>query len=119
MTVYVKGQLVYGTEPASLPVELLTARSAAAVAAGEVFGVSLLQNPVPGNEVTVLVSGAAGQRLDIVLTDITGRVLSARKVSSASLSEKQQFLLPGSVSGVYFIKVNKGRETKTVRVIKL
>lgn len=119
MTVYVKGQLVYGTEPASMPVELLTVRSAAAVAAGEVFGVSLLQNPVPGNEVTVLVSGAAGQRLDIILTDITGRVVSARKVSSASLSEKQQFLLPGSVAGVYFIKVNKGRETKTVKVIRL
>lgn len=119
ITVYVKGELVYGEEPSTAAIELLTTRKAAPAVADAGFKVSLLQNPVSGNEVSVQVTGVAGNRLEMVLTDVAGRVVSVRRVSSAAVVEKQQFLLPGSVSGVYFIKVNMGNEMKTVKVIRL
>lgn len=117
ITIYIKGELVYGAEPA--PVQLLTAHKAVPASAEQDFTVRLLQNPMPGNAVSVQVSGAAGKRLEMVLTDVTGKVISVRKVQAAALLERQQFMLPGSVAGVYFIKVMKGQEIKTVRVIRL
>ncbi|NII28830.1 T9SS type A sorting domain-containing protein [Pseudoflavitalea sp. X16] len=121
ITVYVKGELVYGTEPAPASVTLLaTGKTASTSASADAdFTVSLLQNPVPGNEVNVQVSGAAGRRLEMVLTDAAGRVLVTRSIQSASMVEKQRFLLQGAHAGIFFLTVNMDQQTKTVKVIRL
>lgn len=119
LTVYLKGQLVYGAEPAALPAGIITANKTVTAPEDKGLSVQLMQNPVPGNEVGVQVSGAAGRRLDIVLTDAAGRILGVRKIQAAAVLEKQQLLLPGQAAGIYFIKVMMGNETRTLQVIRL
>jgi carbonic anhydrase/acetyltransferase-like protein (isoleucine patch superfamily) len=83
------------------------------------FTVKLLQNPVHGNQVDLQVNGAADQPLQILLTDINGRLITIKNIQRATTVEKQQLLLPGQASGVYFLKVATRHQAKTLKIIRL
>lgn len=111
VVVYVAGTRVYGTEPGA----------AARLAAEEPdtqLRVVLLGNPVQNNEVKVEVSGAQGQTLRYVLTDLNGRLVSERFVEQAGAVERQTLSLSGQPARQLLLRVSTSTQAKTVKIAR-
>ncbi len=117
---YVKGELVYGTEPASSDVETLALASGKVAPADTVFKVSLLQNPVRGNEVEVRSEWGSWppDRNGVDRCRRKGDYYKKREDGSHGRRSIVS-CCKGSNSGVFYLKVNMDRQTKIVKVIRL
>ncbi|CAN5596397.1 hypothetical protein BH09BAC4_BH09BAC4_02150 [soil metagenome] len=112
VTVYYKGQLVFGTEPAALG----SARSAADEKTTQ-LQVSVLGNPVVGENAEVDIRGAAGAAVWMTVTAVNGATILEKKVDKAA--EVEHHVLPlGKSTGVYLLRVNTLNESSTVKIIK-
>ncbi|CAN5501137.1 hypothetical protein BH10BAC2_BH10BAC2_28630 [soil metagenome] len=75
--------------------------------------VIVLPNPSP-TEFTLIINSNSDQRAEIVVTDMTGKI-----VYKASGSALQQYRFGNQfASGMYMVRVMQGLKTKTVKVIK-
>ena len=111
ITVYYKGQLIYGTEPAS----------GARLAAEEPetsLQVRLLGNPVLGDQAQVEIWGGENQPLKLQLISITGTPLQERFINSAALVEEQSLPLGNVSPGVYLLRVSSPNDSVVVKVFR-
>ncbi len=92
------------------------AREAASAESGE-LRVQVLGNPVSGQQVEALISGAAGQSLRVALLSLQGLTLEQQQVAQAE-PQQRVVLQVGSTPGVYLLRVSTGDQQKTLRILK-
>ncbi|MEZ0485144.1 cellulose binding domain-containing protein [Fibrella aquatica] len=112
VVVYVGNERVWGTEPATG-----AARRAVEAEPMPELTVQLLGNPVQG-DAQVEVTGALGQPLRYVLTDLNGRVITNRQIDQATATDRQTFSLSGQPAGVLLLRVSTPTQVKTVKVVR-
>lgn len=95
------------------------ARIAALAEPGNQLLVTVLPNPVTGNELVVEVSGANGQAIDFALTDAGGRVVLNQRAIIGSARHRQTLIVDHLIEGVYLLRVSSDSKTKVVKVLKL
>ncbi|MCF0074923.1 Ig-like domain-containing protein [Dyadobacter sp. CY261] len=115
ITVYYKGQLVYGEEPAS------QSNGRIGVIASEVspnkLNVIVLGNPVTGDQAEIVISGANAMPLSIAVTDANGRSLFSKSIGKPV--DNDRHVLPlGKNGGLYLIKVASSKEVVVLKVVK-
>ncbi len=112
ITVYYKGALIAGAEPA-------------AVASGRLASdeklpslqVTVLGNPVVGEQAEVTIQGAATSPVWITLSDVKGAAVFQKKIEQAAETEQQVVPL-GKNPGLYLLRVNTLTESTTVKISK-
>ena len=82
------------------------------------FRLTVLGNPVQGNQVTVAIEGAQAVPLTFRLTDMMGHQLLEETIVPATSTMRQQFGLD-SQAGIYFMQVSSPTGTRTFRLMKL
>ncbi len=80
------------------------------------FQLTVLGNPVPGNQVNLEIKGAQAIRLSLRLTDLLGRPLLDQTIVPASATVQHQLPL-GAQAGVYLLQVSSSVGTKTFRIV--
>lgn len=95
----------------------LTTPNGLATSGTSVLNVRLEQNPVQN---TIMVS-ASGTELPVTfyLLDSQGQELEKRTLSASSAIEVQQFDVSRSYPGLIFLRVVSGKDSKTVKVVKV
>lgn len=115
ITVYYKGQLIYGLEPAT------QANARLALQDGETtsgrLNVTVLGNPVSGDKANIVISGANASPVMIMVTDLNGRILFQKSVDKPVENESHALPL-GKNTGLYLINVGTIKESVSVKVIK-
>ncbi|WP_460912051.1 DUF4331 family protein [Spirosoma areae] len=81
------------------------------------LAVRVLGNPTTNNEVTVEVRGAAGQPVQLWLTNGRGQRFSQQLVSEAGAVERRTIRL-GEQPGVYFLQVTTPTDRQTIKVVR-
>ena len=79
--------------------------------------IKAIGNPTTGDNVSVEVRGAAGQALQLILTNSSGRRISQQTIPSAGDVERQTVRL-GSQTDVYFIQAVTPTDRMTIKVIR-
>ncbi|GAB3045164.1 cellulose binding domain-containing protein [Spirosoma pulveris] len=110
VTIYHKGQLIYGTEPAS------GARMAAEHTDNPLI-LTALGNPVANDQAIIKIRGATGQPLKLTLTDITGHALFEHQIESVTPGQ-QQGIPMSRQSGIYLLQASTNTERVTIKLIK-
>ena len=78
----------------------------------------LLGNPVVGGQLSVVVKGAIGQPVAMILTDLRGQVIDTYQVKEASAEERHHFNVVSQPVGLLLLKVSTPTEMKTIKVLK-
>ncbi|MCF0053448.1 Ig-like domain-containing protein [Dyadobacter sp. LJ53] len=115
ITVYYKGQLVYGQEPATQSNGRLGVKENE-VTAGK-LNVTVMGNPVQGDEAEVVIKGANALPLSIMVTDLNGRSLFQKSIEKPSETERHTLPL-GKNAGLYLIKIGSAKESVLLKVVK-
>ncbi len=92
------------------------ARKAAAEAEKN-FIITVQGNPTPNGHAQVLVRGAEGQRLQLTVRDVQGRIVSDQTIEQANTVERQTVDL-GRTPGLYLLQAQTGTLTKTVKLVR-
>jgi hypothetical protein len=79
--------------------------------------VTVLGNPISGDEVTVEINGAKGQSLEMELVNLQGNVIGRQSVESASSTERRTFKL-GRYIGTYFLRTTSPEGESTVKIVR-
>ncbi|MGN7889819.1 Ig-like domain-containing protein [Dyadobacter sp. 22481] len=115
ITVYYKGQLVYGQEPAAL------ANGRFGVIENEIvpakLTATLMGNPISSDEAEVVITGANALPLQVTVTDVNGRSLFSKSIPKPADQERHTLPL-GKTAGLYLIKVGSAREGVVLKVVK-
>jgi len=115
ITAYYKGQLIYGEEPAVQVNARIAATNSEIVS--DKLNVTVLGNPVAGDHVSIIIRGANAAPVRIMVTDLTGRILSQKLIERPAANEHQ--ILPlGKNAGLYLIKVGTVKESISVKIVK-
>ncbi|MBC7921100.1 MAG: T9SS type A sorting domain-containing protein [Ferruginibacter sp.] len=112
VTIYHKGQLVFGTEPAAVAGGRLATSERITP-----WQVTPLGNPVVGDYAEVEVRGAEGFPLQLRLTDSKGSQLLERSTEKAAAVAAYSLPL-GKTPGIYFLRVSTPTGAITVKVVK-
>ena len=76
-----------------------------------------LENPVPGTQATVVLSGAGGQPVTLRLYNTLGALLLTQEVKT--VADGQQVTLPlPAATGVYVLQASAGSSTAATRLVK-
>ena len=78
--------------------------------------VQVLGNPLSGEQVEALISGAAGQALRVELVNLQGLVMDQQQFEQAE-PQQRVVLQVGSIPGLYLLRVSTGAQQKTLKVI--
>ncbi|SFD35321.1 putative Ig domain-containing protein [Spirosoma endophyticum] len=99
--------------------DLRASCSGARLAAEETttLSVRVLGNPVAGETAAVEISGAAGQSLQFVVSDMQGRQISKDRIEQASVIQKHDVRI-SRAPGVYLLKVSTPTQTGTARLVR-
>jgi len=81
------------------------------------LNVAVLGNPVQ-EAVTVALTGATGQSVEMHLLDNQGRLIEKRAIGQAGVSETQTFNLRQQAPGVLLLHTTINGQTQTVQVLK-
>ena len=81
------------------------------------LSVSVLGNPVSGEEVTVEIRGAKGENLEMDLVNTAGQIIGHQSVETAGTTETKTFKL-GKQIGTYFLRTVSPTERNTVKIIR-
>ena len=115
ITVYYKGQLIFGEEPAT------QANARIGIVANEEISdrlnVTVLGNPITGDKANIVISGAHASPVRIMVTDLNGHVLS-QKLVEKPLDNEHHAVPLGKNAGLYLIKVGTSKESISVKVVK-
>ncbi|MEO6286303.1 MAG: Ig-like domain-containing protein [Dyadobacter sp.] len=115
ITVYYKGQLVYGVEPVTQANGRLGVKENEVTTAK--LNVIVMGNPIQGDEAEVVITGANALPLSITVTDLNGRALFRKSVQKPFDTERH--LLPlGKNAGLYLIKIGSSKESVILKVVK-
>lgn len=82
------------------------------------WNVSVLGNPVKGDQLTVEVNGAGGQPLTLSLMDEQGKSLLKRHIEQAAPVERQSIPVDTRPVGVLFLNVVTPTKSKTIKLLK-
>jgi len=115
ITVYYKGQLVYGEEPAGQGNTRFGVTETNAVPAR--LKVSVLGNPVTGDYADIVISGANASPLSVTVTDANGRSLFKKSVEKPVDNERHALPL-GKSAGLYLIRIASSKEVTVLKVVK-
>ena len=115
ITVYYKGQLIFGEEPAMQANGRFAASGSET--ASDKLNVTVLGNPVIGDKADIIISGAHASPVRIMVTDLTGRILSQKLVAKPAENEHHVLQLDKN-AGLYLIKVGTSKESVSVKVVK-
>ena len=115
ITIYYKGQLVYGQEPAGQNNTRLGLPDSEA-ASGK-MNVTVLGNPVIGDKANIIISGANASFVHIMVADLNGRVLFQKQIEKPVKNEQHALPL-GKNAGLYLIKVSTLKESVSLKVVK-
>ncbi len=80
--------------------------------------VQLLGNPARNGRLSVQVSGATGQTLNLSLIDAQGKQIDAHQVEQAGSQEQHTFDLSRQSTGTLLLRAATATQSQTVRVIK-
>ncbi|RRB18008.1 hypothetical protein EHT87_06970 [Larkinella knui] len=80
--------------------------------------VAVLGNPVVGDQVELEVRGAAGERLEIQLTDLQGRAVAHQTVEKPAVVERLRISVAGQAPGLLLLRVNTLKKTKALSILK-
>ncbi len=115
ITIYYKGQLVYGEEPAG------QGNGRFGVTEPEVapakLNVGVLGNPVVGDHAHIVISGANASPLSISVADANGRSLFRKSVERPVDNEHHALPL-GKNAGLYLIRVASSKEVMVLKIVK-
>ncbi len=81
------------------------------------FDAMVYPNPV-GEQLTVRVSGAAGQAVRYQLTNLQGQTVVEQQSKAGSDVHSETLKLPASGSGVYLLRVSTDGQSETLKVLK-
>ena len=81
------------------------------------FTARIYPNPV-GQELTVGIEGAQGQRVRLQLTDLSGKPLAEQAVDVVENDQRAKLNIVRQPSGVYLLRVSSDRHAVTLRVLK-
>ncbi len=112
ITVYYKGEVIAGTEPA-----VVAGGRRAADEKLSSLQVTVLGNPVVGEQAEVTIQGAAASAVWLTLTDVKGTALFQKKIEQAAETDYQMVPL-GRNPGLYLLRVNTLTESTTVKISK-
>ena len=125
MTAYVKGALVYVTEPAATSgiftpmMQKITSRLTFEQAKpAHSLNVTALGNPVRGNTVEILINGAQSKRVTVTLADALGKVVSERQVAKTIAGKRISMPVGDAATQLLYIRISTDRKVKTVSVLK-
>ncbi|GAB3740742.1 cellulose binding domain-containing protein [Spirosoma lituiforme] len=110
VTIYYKGQLICGTEPAS-------GSRLSAEPTDSPFTLTALGNPVVGDQVAIEIRGATGQRVNLTLTDLNGKPLFEQLIESVT-SGQQQVIPMNHRAGTYLLRATSDTERATIKLVK-
>ena len=82
------------------------------------FQVTVLGNPVQGDNVNLEIRGAKSLPLTIRLTNVQGQQLTQQTIIPVSATARHQVLL-GKQTGIYFMQVSSQTGTSIFRLVKL
>lgn len=110
VTVYYKGQLIYGTEPAS-------GGRLSAEPTDSPLTLTALGNPVVGNQAIVEIRGATAQPIKLMLMDLNGKPLFEQQIERTILSQQLEILM--SHQAVTFLfQATSATEQITIKLIR-
>ncbi|GAB3011779.1 choice-of-anchor Q domain-containing protein [Spirosoma pulveris] len=84
----------------------------------EGWQVQVLGNPVIGNEVEVVVSGAPGESLRYELLDGSGRAVQTHHVQQSGSLERQRLNIGSQGAGSLLLRVSTPTRSQTVKILK-
>ncbi|WP_245859874.1 IPT/TIG domain-containing protein [Spirosoma aerolatum] len=112
ITLYYKGQLVYGTEPSS------GARLAAEKETNG-FQIRVLTNPTHTDQAEIEVIGVQGQRVYLTMTDWQGRLIDEQHQEAATPVERYTLNFQKGTAGLYILRVSNATESRSVKLVKV
>lgn len=113
VTVYYKGALVYGTEPAASGGRL------GATETGEFqLQVGISPNPAPDGRLHITVRGAEGQPVRLQLTNLTGQVVTEQAIPQAGPTETVDWTISAQPTGLYLLRATTPTHVKSVKVVR-
>jgi uncharacterized protein YjdB len=115
ITVYYKGQLVYGEEPAAQSNGRLGVKENE-VTSGK-MNVTVMGNPVSGDHADIVIGGANALPISIIVTDANGRSLFRKSIEKPADTERHALPL-GKNAGLYLIKIATAKEAVVLKVVK-
>lgn len=111
ITVYLKGNLIYGTEPAG------GGRRGVSEAGGGIV-VSVLGNPIQNQQAVVETRGAQGLPLRLQLVDQQGHEVLNKQVIEAGEVEQQRLEMSQQPTGLYFLQISTPGQKQVLKIIK-
>ncbi|GAB3753440.1 putative Ig domain-containing protein [Spirosoma pomorum] len=78
---------------------------------------TVLGNPVVGDQATVEIRGVAGQRISLTLTDMSGTPLFEQRIELVT-SGQQQLIPMSRQAGTYLLRATSDTERATIKLIK-
>lgn len=126
MTAYIKGTLVYGVEPSNViaksmaagEVNVASKESDSRLKEAKRLSLTVLNNPVTGSEVEYIVKGAKGMRLQVMLTDVQGRIINVQKFEHAESEERHHLSIKNNAAGTLFLRAGTQNEVKVIQVMR-
>jgi hypothetical protein len=79
---------------------------------------SVFPNPAM-DEITIELFGFPNQRLQVQLTDLTGKVLKSTTIDHDFNTQIHPFRLPEVAGGMYFLKITNGEQVRTREIVIL
>jgi hypothetical protein len=91
----------------------------ARVGANEVeLRISLLGNPVQGEQLQATISGAEGKTLNVQLLDLSGKPIRQQQWQQAEAEQSIDWQLGSQSSGVYLLQATSSDQRQSVKVVK-
>ncbi len=80
--------------------------------------ISLLGNPVQGEQLRAIISGAAGKALNVQLLDLQGRSVRQQSWQQTEGDQSVEWNLGGQSSGTYLLQAITPDQRQSLKVIK-
>ncbi|RIV27283.1 hypothetical protein DYU11_02935 [Fibrisoma montanum] len=112
ITAYLNGTLVYGQEPTVSGARVGSSDGESALR------VTVLGNPIVGDQIDVAVSGVEGQPLRLLVTDVQGQVVAEYQTERAASVERHQLSVSCKPAGMLLLQVSTNREKQTIKLLK-
>lgn len=80
--------------------------------------VTVLGNPVGRDQVEVEIRGAEGKPLQVLLTDLQGRMVHEKSIEKARAIERQTLSIGNQPAGIRLLQVRSGGRAFTLKIVK-
>jgi hypothetical protein len=80
--------------------------------------ISVLGNPLQGDQLKAVISGAEGKALNVQLLDLQGRSVRQQSWQQAEGDQSVEWNLSGQSSGIYLLQATTPAQRQSVKVVK-